>query len=439
MVREICSERSKFYSIFSRMDKRGRVLFRAKNSESDLTYIAENPKFYLTLEDGHLLKKDKYFSVIEEIASEDILDYIDGYIKPKSNNDEFPFMGGFIGCLGYDIVSQYEKKLEFQNQDDIKCPDSILGYYDEFFVYDEKVGKGYLVSDDESIRYSYAGLKEYTSKSKKVSKEQKIESNYSKEEFCELVREAKKRIEIGDIFQVVLSQRVTTTTEKSSFDIYNSLEEVNLSPYMYCFDFQDFSVVGASPEVLVSAIDSVCKTNPIAGTIKRGTVDDMSLIESLKSDEKECAEHLMLVDLGRNDVGKVCEFNSVKVSEFMKGEIFSHVIHLCSTVEGVMKEDVKKTEAIKAMMPVGTVSGAPKVKAMEIIESLENRKRGLYSGGMGYISVNGNIDMAIAIRTLIMKNSKVYLQAGAGVVYDSVPENEYFETLNKMKVLMEVI
>ncbi|MGL5067624.1 MAG: anthranilate synthase component I family protein [Sarcina sp.] len=439
MVREICSHRDKFYYIFDRMDKRGRVLFRVKNNENDLTYIAENPKFYLTLEDGCILKKNKYFEVIEQLEGNDVLGYIESYIKPKGEN-KFPFMGGFIGCLGYDLVSQYEKTLDFQNYDDIKCPDLILGYYDEFFVYDENKEKGYLVSDDESINYTYSGLKKYISSPyKKETTERKIESNYSKDEFCNLVMEAKKRIEIGDIFQVVLSQRVTCTTEKSSFEIYNSLENINLSPYMYCFDFQEFSVVGASPEVLVSAKDNICKTNPIAGTIKRGEVDDMSLIEKLKSDEKECVEHLMLVDLGRNDVGKVCEFNSVKVSEFMKGEIFSHVIHLCSTVEGVMKSDVQRIEVIKAMMPVGTVSGAPKVKAMEIIESLENRKRGLYSGGIGYIAANGNIDMAIAIRTLIMKNNKVYLQAGAGVVYDSVPENEYFETLNKMKVLMEVI
>ena len=439
MIKEIFIKKNQMYSIFDRMNKKGRVLLRVKNKETDLTYIADKALFYITLENGVISKLDKDFKEIEIIKDDDILNYLSNYIMPCSGG-KFPFMGGFMGYLSYDIVSRYEKRLEFENTDDINCPDVILGYYKEFYVYDNKYDRAYIVSENNKLEslFEYE-IKDYCYKTEMVNNKKDFKSNYTKKEFCSLVDEAKKRIEIGDIFQVVLSQRITSETSKSSFEIYNSLEEINLSPYMYCFDFKDFSIVGASPEVLVSANKGVCTTNPIAGTIKRGEYDDDILIEKLKSDPKECAEHLMLVDLGRNDIGKVCDFKSVKVSEFMKGKIFSHVIHLCSTVQGNLKNEVKETDVIKAVMPVGTVSGAPKVKAMEIIESLENRKRGIYSGGIGYISSNGNIDMAIAIRTLIMRNSKVYLQAGAGVVYDSIPENEYFETLNKMKVLMEVI
>lgn len=438
MIKEICKERDVFYSIFNEMDKEGRVLLRIKNENSDLTYIANKPEFYLVLNEKSLYKLNNKFEVIENFKDDDILKIVDLYIQ-RNQVCEFSFMGGFIGCIGYDTISKYEKNLIFKNDDDIKCPDCILGYYEKFFVFDEKKMTGYLVTlngEEEGFDYNVTTLNKQV---KEIKDRKEIESNYSKEEFCSLVKKAKERIEVGDIFQVVLSHRITTTTSKSSFEIYRELEKVNLSLYMYCFDFKDFSVIGSSPEVLVSVENKKCKTNPIAGTRKRGDFNDNELIIDLKNDEKECAEHLMLVDLGRNDIGKVCEFDTVKVSEFMEGKVFSHVVHLCSTVEGELKENKKTSDVIKSMLPVGTVSGAPKIKAMEIIEELENRKRGLYSGGIGFISINGNVDIGIAIRTLIMKNEKVYLQAGAGIVYDSVPENEYQETINKMKVLMEVI
>ncbi|MGL4655440.1 MAG: anthranilate synthase component I family protein [Sarcina sp.] len=442
MIKEICNNRESFYSIFKGMDEKGRVLFRTRNNEYDLTYIAEKPEFYLILEKDELYKLNYNFQVIEILNNDDVLRYIDLYVKEKKQ-DRFPFMGGFIGCVGYDTISKYEKTLIFRNYDEIKCPDLILGYYKKFFVFDEIEKMGYKVildkelDEDNEIFVELKNKKESSILNRKEKNE--FKSNYSKEEFCNLVEKAKEKIIAGDIFQIVLSQRIKAKTDKTNFEIYESLEKINLSSYMYCFDFKDFSVIGSSPEVLVSVNNEICKTNPIAGTRKRGSVSDKELITELKNDEKECAEHLMLVDLGRNDIGRICEFESVKVTEFMVGKVFSHVVHLCSTVEGRLKEKTKPSDVIKTMLPVGTVSGAPKIKAMEIIEVLENRKRGLYSGGVGFISLNGNIDMAIAIRTLIIKNKDVYLQAGAGIVYDSIPENEYYETLNKMKVLMEVI
>lgn len=245
----------------------------------------------------------------------------------------------------------------------------------------------------------------------------------------------------GDIFQVVLSQRMTCETEKSHFEIYRKLREENPSPYMYLIDYDSYQVIGSSPESLVSVRGGKVITNPIAGTRKRGETPeiDNALEKELIEDKKELAEHVMLVDLGRNDIGKVSKIGTVNVSDFMKIERFSHVMHITTKVVGDIKDDLDGFDALAACLPAGTVSGAPKIRAMEIIEDLEDFKRGIYSGAVGYFSYGGNMDTAISIRTLILKDKTAYLQAGAGIVYDSVPEKEFEEVQSKLMALKEAL
>jgi anthranilate synthase component 1 len=240
---------------------------------------------------------------------------------------------------------------------------------------------------------------------------------------------------------VVLSQRFKFKNRSKPFDVYRRLRSKNPSPYLFYIDFGDFQIAGSSPESLVSVKSRIVSTNPIAGTRARGNnpAEDMKLMDELLKDEKETAEHVMLVDLGRNDIGKISKFGTVKMDKFMDVELYSHVIHIVSKVSGELKDDLHYLEALKSCLPVGTVSGAPKIRAMEIIDEIENTKRGVYAGAVGYFSLNGNMDTCIAIRTILFKDDKAYVQAGAGIVYDSAAENEYRETLNKAMAMKEVI
>jgi anthranilate synthase component 1 len=266
-----------------------------------------------------------------------------------------------------------------------------------------------------------------------------FESETSKEQFIENVEIAKEHIKAGDIFQVVLSRRMKSSFQGSPLSLYRKHRSHNPTPYMFYIDFNGYTVIGSSPESLIKTRGSQVYANPIAGTKKRGkTIEEDYLIEKeLTADEKELAEHKMLVDLGRNDLGRVCEFGSVTVDKYMQVEKFRHVIHLVSEVSGTLTMDHNNLDALAACLPAGTVSGAPKIRAMEIINKLEKSKRGLYSGAIGYLSANGNIDFALAIRTMILKEGTAYIQAGAGIVHDSVPESEYQETINKLKTFLE--
>ena len=259
-----------------------------------------------------------------------------------------------------------------------------------------------------------------------------------KQEFIGHVKKAKKYIEEGDIFQVVLSQRLKATIEGDPFSLYRKLRIKNPSPYMYYFNFDEYYIAGVSPESLIKVKGKQVITNPIAGTRPRGknADEDEVLAKDLIEDEKELAEHKMLVDLGRNDLGRVSEFGSVQLTKYLQIEKFKHVIHLVSEVEGVLKEDCSPIDSLISTLPAGTVSGAPKIRAMEIINEMENCKRGIYSGAIGYVSVNGNLDFALAIRTMVIKGNEAFIQAGAGIVYDSVPEKEYEETLHKLKMFL---
>jgi len=269
----------------------------------------------------------------------------------------------------------------------------------------------------------------------------KLASNFSKEGFEESVLKIKQYITAGEAIQVVLSQRLAQATDVAPFEIYRALRTINPSPYMFFLDFTDFHIIGASPEILVRVEDGMVMTRPLAGTKPRGKspAEDARLEQELRNDEKERAEHIMLVDLGRNDIGRVSKPGSVEVSDLMDVERYSHVMHLVTHVQGKLRHDMTAFDALRACFPAGTVSGAPKVRAMEIIAELEPEKRGAYAGAAGYFSFSGNMDMAIAIRTMVVKNGIAYTQAGSGIVYDSVPEREYEETMNKARALLKAI
>jgi anthranilate synthase component I len=261
-----------------------------------------------------------------------------------------------------------------------------------------------------------------------------------KERFLSIVETAKEHIRKGDIFQVVLSQRFEAFYDDNPFHLYRTLRTSNASPYMFYLDFDDYQILGTSPESLVKIQKGIVTTNPIAGTKKRGTTkaEDEAIAESLLQDEKELAEHKMLVDLGRNDIGRVSELGSVQVTKYMQIERYKHVMHIVSEVNGRLKSGYHAIDVIKACLPAGTVSGAPKIRAMQIIHQLEQQRRNVYAGAIGYISCSGNMDLALAIRTMVVKNHKAIVQAGAGVVFDSIAESEYEETWNKAKALLEV-
>ena len=269
----------------------------------------------------------------------------------------------------------------------------------------------------------------------------KVKSNTSKNRFLKMVNKAKEYIKIGDIFQVVLSQRFEATLTKKPLEIYKKLRVTNPSPFMYFFNFEDFQIIGASPEILVRLRDDKITVRPIAGTRPRGknTKEDNFFAKDLLKDKKELSEHLMLLDLGRNDAGKVCKINTVKVTESFTIEKYSHVMHIVSNVIGIYNKKYSKFKSLLAGFPAGTVSGAPKIRAMEIIDQLESSKRKVYAGGIGYFSANGEFDTCIALRTAVAKNNKFYVQAGAGIVADSNPIKEYEETVNKAKALLNAL
>lgn len=385
-----------------------------------------------------------------------VLDYVRKHMEAgyKQEGICFPFAGGAVGYVGYDIIRQYER-LPDTNADEIKLPEACLMFYKSFICYDRykhTLSVIYNVFPDEDKDYKsiVSEIKALNEKVRNDStihmlpesgEKKKIQSNFSQEEFCTAVNKAKEYVVEGDAFQVVLSQRLMADTESEPFDIYRRLRSRNPSPYLFYIDFTDFQIIGSSPESLVSVQGDKVTTNPIAGTRPRGRneKEDNALKEELIADEKERAEHVMLVDLGRNDVGRISKFGSVTVERFMEVDFYSHVMHMVSKVSGRLKEGITCFDALTACFPAGTLSGAPKVRAMEIIDELENVKRDIYGGAVGYFSYNGNMDTCIAIRTIVYKDKKAYIQAGAGIVFDSDPVSEYKETLNKAMALREVL
>ena len=390
------------------------------------------------------------------------LEITTSHLRSVALADLPPLTSGLVGYMGYDAVRRMEK-LPSLAKDDLQIPELSFMLISDLAIFDHTTGVLTLIATainwdgsnervDEAYRDALSRLdrmqgdlssnspSELSYEGKKVPP--KFERNTSSAEYCAAVLKIKEEILAGEAFQVVLSQRFTTEIEASALDVYRALRVHNPSPYMYLLRFTDgIDVVGSSPEALVKIVDRVAMVHPIAGTRPRGSSieEDNQLADELLADTKERAEHLMLVDLGRNDLGRVCKAGSVEVIEFMNIERYSHVMHIVSTVTGELNEDVSVVQALSAVFPAGTLSGAPKPRAMEIIEELEPTRRGLYGGIVGYIDFRGNLDSAIAIRTALIKDGKAYVQAGAGVVADSVAESEDQECVNKAAAVLTAI
>jgi anthranilate synthase component 1 len=371
------------------------------------------------------------------------------------------FCGGLVGYMGYDMVRFFET-IPDKNTDELNAPDCVLMLSDTLVIFDHVNRKIKIVSNailDSNapllLKKSYdAAVKKIDSlvrslkkpiltepEPKEVTAKAEVTSNMTKSAFKNAVLKAKEYIKKGDIIQVVLSQCFKTKLRNKPIDIYRSLRSINPSPYMFYMKLSDLTLIGSSPEILVRCEDGLVETRPIAGTRPRGKneEEDKSFALELLSDAKEKAEHLMLVDLGRNDLGRVSQYGSVLVDEFMQVEKYSHVMHMVSNVTGRLRKDKDALDALISCFPAGTVSGAPKIRAMEVIDELEGTRRGPYAGALGYFSFSGNLDSCIIIRTIAVKNSYVYMQAGAGIVADSKPQKEYDETVNKAKALLEAV
>jgi len=373
------------------------------------------------------------------------------------------FAGGAVGFLGYDMVRFFEPTVPGPPDEGLGLPDMVFVITDTLVIFDHRFRKLQVVAnictDDfadlesayEAARKRIENLIERLSRPHTVAPfslmeeppaRAEVASNTTQAEYEGMVERAKEYILAGDIFQVVPSQRFESDYAGRPIDLYRALRHVNPSPYMFCLQFgEEFSLVGSSPEVHVQTIDGRIKIRPIAGTRWRGTTpeEDDALAADLLGDPKERAEHVMLVDLARNDVGRVAKFESVEVTEFMIIERYSHVMHIVSNVTGALREDLSAYDVMRATFPAGTVSGSPKVRAMQIIDEFEKSKRGAYAGAVGYFGFDGNHDSCIALRTVVLKDGKAYVQAGAGVVADSVPENEYNETVNKARGMLRAI
>ncbi|UCD57774.1 MAG: anthranilate synthase component I [Candidatus Hydrogenedentota bacterium] len=424
---------------YSFMGSNPSIIFRAKGKDVTITENGVSTK--LESEDPLVCLKE-LMQRYQPVATEGI---------PR-------FFGGAVGYVGYDAARFFEE-LPDEAHDDLGLPDVFFVITDKILIFDHVNHKimavcNAKVDHDPETAYREATLQvnemvaalqrplsypQYRSPT--PSPKPELISNFTREEFEENVRAAKEYIRAGDIFQVVLSQRFSTKVTAPVFDIYRALRSINPSPYMFYLNFDDLKILGASPELLVRVEDDVIDLRPIAGTRPRALkeFDDAELERDLLSDAKERAEHIMLVDLGRNDVGRVAELGSVHVTELMVVERYSHVMHLVSNVKGMLRGDCDCFDVLRATFPAGTLTGAPKIRAMEIIEELEPLKRGPYGGTMGYFSFSGNLDTCIIIRTLIIKDDMAYVQAGAGIVADSDPANEYHETLNKALAVVRAI
>ena len=364
------------------------------------------------------------------------------------------FTGGLVGYFGYDTIRYIEPKLaRCPNPDELDTPDVLLMVSDEVAVFDNLAGQLYLVVHadpaeegayekasrrlDELVAHLVAPFSHPPATVERPVGEEDFVSGFTQEGFEAAVAKTREYIIDGDVMQVVLSQRLSIPFGARPLDLYRALRGLNPSPYMFYLDLGDHQVVGSSPEILVRCEDGVVTVRPIAGTRPRGRdeTEDKALEYDLLSDPKEVAEHLMLIDLGRNDVGRIAETGSVEVTDRMVIERYSHVMHIVSNVEGRLKDGMSAMDALRATFPAGTVSGAPKIRAMEIIDELEPVKRGIYAGAVGYLAWNGNMDTAIAIRTAVVKDCRLHMQAGAGIVYDSVPRNEWNETMNKARAV----
>ena len=422
------------------------------------TIIGFNPDKIFNIRKNKIIEDD--FNK-KKVIKKNILRYLNDLLnnfKVKATK-QLPRMSSMlVGYFSYDIIRLIEK-IPNKCNEDINIPDIRLIRPKNLVIYDnikrkiffiENIFSDQKISDYqleyEKIKNTLKELMHFgniplPSNFYEGNKKVDVKSNITKSRFKNIVRKAKSYIKKGDIFQVVLSQRFKAKIDKPPLEIYNSLRKLNPSPFMFYFNYDDFQVLGSSPEILVRLVNDEVTIRPIAGTRPRGkdNKEDKKFINELLSDPKELSEHLMLLDLGRNDVGKVSKTNSVKVTEKFKVEKYSHVMHIVSNVVGKLKKNLSLFETFLSGFPAGTVSGAPKIRAMEIIDELETSKRKLYAGGIGYFTANQEFDTCIALRTALVKDKTIYVQAGAGIVADSKPEHEYQETVNKAKALLQAI
>jgi len=398
----------------------------------------------------------------EEIEVEDPLSWIENYqatFKHPEIEGMPKFTGGLVGYFGYETIRYIEPKLAKtpEKEDSLKLPDILLMVSEQVIVFDNLSGKLYIIVHakpdqkeayaqaqariDDLINQMHQALPRQKHANSRQVKETDFISGFKQAGFEDAVNKIKQYITDGDAMQVVISQRMSIPFHAQPLDLYRSLRSLNPSPYMYYLDLGDFHVVGSSPEILVRYEDDVVTVRPIAGTRPRGETEeqDKQLEQDLLADPKEIAEHLMLIDLGRNDVGRIAKTGSVELTDKMLIERYSHVMHIVSNVTGSIKENMSAMDVLRATFPAGTVSGAPKIRAMEIIDELEPVKRGVYSGAVGYLGWSGNMDTAIAIRTAVIKDQTLHIQAGAGIVYDSVPTNEWDETMNKGRAVFRAV
>ena len=423
------------------------------------TFLGFEPKLEISLNNHRIKIKDKDGIKLEEKCMDPakyIREILKEYKSPKQ--EELPsFTGGLVGYFSYDYIKYAEPKLKLEHSQGTDFKDMDMMLFDKIIAYDNYKQKIIVIVNmdisNENIEENYkTALEEIKRiieliKSGKVKEEEKIkllsdfEPLFNKEEYMQIVEKTKKYIYEGDIFQAVLSNKLEAKASGSLLDVYRRLRISNASPYMFYFSSDDIEIAGASPETLVKLENKELSTFPLAGTRKRGMreEEDKKLIKDLLSDEKEKAEHNMLVDLGRNDLGKISKFGSVKVDKYMEIVKFSHVMHIGSTVKSVIREDKDALDAIEAVLPAGTLSGAPKIRACEIIDELEKDKRGIYGGAIGYIDFSGNMDTCISIRLAYKKSDRLVIRSGAGIVADSDPELEYEECVNKMKAVKYAI
>ncbi len=449
LIDNFLDEKNSF--IFESVEKgkiKGRYTIFGKNP--DKIWEFNNNISYLIQKNKKIKLNDKPENLIEKIIEDFKFD------TPKN----LPKICSLIsGYFSYDSI-RYIEKIPNNCKNDLNLPDVRLLRPRTLVIHDNLKKEIFFISnifkDEKIINYKskfdeirselfklqiQSSIKNINKKDIQKRNNIKVKSNTSKNKFLTMVNKAKKYIKLGDIFQVVLSQRFEANLTKKPLDIYKKLRVTNPSPFMFFFNFNDFQIIGASPEILVRLRDNKITVRPIAGTRPRGKTkrEDLFYEKDLLKDKKELSEHLMLLDLGRNDAGKVSKINTVKVTESFIIERYSHVMHIVSNVVGEYNKKISKFKSLLAGFPAGTVSGAPKIRAMEIIDELETSKRKVYAGGIGYFAANGEFDTCIALRTAVVKNKKFYVQAGAGIVADSKPKNEYEETVNKAKALINAL
>lgn len=457
ICKEIYSDVITPISLLRRMETLDKNFFLLESVEGGekwgrYSFLGYNPVLHVSCKDGVVTQ------ISGEIKMECDTDgittlrkFLGKYKSPKIKG--LPtFTGGFVGYFSYEMIGYTEPKLNIKSSD---FDDYNLMLFDKIIAFDHLKQKIFVIANMKSedgiqgyngalleIEKIIAMINDQTPLKKSTSMEDvKFKCNLTKEEYCEMVNKTKDYIKEGDIFQGVISRKFVADYKGSLLNAYRVLRTTNPSPYMYFIQSNYLQIAGASPETMVKLVDGNLTTFPVAGTRPRGKNDeeDMRLEKELLADEKELAEHNMLVDLARNDIGKISEYGSVYVKEYMKIHRFSKVMHIASTVCGTLRNDLDPCSAVEATLPAGTLSGAPKFRACEIIDELEPEARGVYGGAIGYIDLSGNLDVCIAIRTAVKKNDKVYVQAGAGIVADSIPENEYMECENKASAVIEAI